>query len=71
MPDREMVIMVSMNKEEVVKVMIDSINEDNKELCLKSGMSEEDAQSQVDQSQPSLQFIIGNVYDRLVATGII
>lgn len=60
-----------MNKEEIIKIMIESINEDNLALCLKSGMSEEDAKSQVDQSQPSLQYILGNVYDKLVSIGII
>lgn len=59
-----------MNKEEVVKIILDSINSDNKELCLRNGMSEEQANSQIEQSQPSLAFMIGNACDKLEAAGI-
>ena len=31
-----------MNKEEVVSIMMESINKDNKQLCLDMGMSEEE-----------------------------
>lgn len=59
-----------MNKEEALKIMLDSINSDNKELCLKNGMSEEDANAQISQSQPALAFIMGNVFDKLNAAGV-
>lgn len=67
MPDRKM---VSMNKEEAVKIILDSINADNRELCLKNGMSEEQTNSQIEQSQASLAFMIGNACDKLEAAGI-
>lgn len=60
-----------MEKDEVVYVMVESINADNRELCAKAGMSEADAESQIQQSQPSLQFIMSNVYDKLKEIGII
>lgn len=59
-----------MNKEEALKIMLDSINSDNKELCLKNGMSESDADAQISQSQPALAFIMGNVFDKLKAAGV-
>lgn len=51
--------------------MLNSINEDNRDLCLKSGMSESDAESQIAQSQPTLTLIVDNMYDRMKAAGII
>ena len=60
-----------MTKEEVVDMMLFSINTDNRELCKKAGMSESDTESQISQSQPSLHFIIENMYDRMKDGGII
>jgi hypothetical protein len=34
-------------------------------MCLHNGMSEEDTNKQIEQSQPSLVFIFGNIYDKL------
>lgn len=58
-----------MNKEEILKIIMDSINDDNKQLCIKAGMSESEADAQIAQSQPSLGFIMGNVYDKLKEAG--
>lgn len=60
-----------MTKEEALNLMLKSINDDNRDLCLKGGMSESDTESQIAQSQPSLQLIIGNMYDRMKDGGII
>ncbi len=60
-----------MNKEEVLSIMMDSINADNRELCKKAGMSDDEADAQITQSQPSLGFIMSNVYDKLKAAGAI
>ena len=54
-----------MNKEEVIQLMLDSLNADNRELCAKAGISESDAEAQIAQSQPSLAFMLGNIYDKL------
>jgi hypothetical protein len=58
-----------MNKEEVLEIIMKSVNADNKDLCLKAGMSDADAESQIQQSQPSLNYIMGNVYDKLKEAG--
>lgn len=60
-----------MNKEEVIKIMLESVNADNRELSKKAGLKEEDAEAQIAQSQPSLVFILGNVYDKLKTAGVI
>lgn len=60
-----------MTKEEVVKMMLDSINADNREICVRGGMSEEDINAQVEQSQQALIFMLSNVYDKLKESNII
>jgi hypothetical protein len=60
-----------MNKEEVVSVMLESINADNKELCLQTGMSEEEANKNIEQSQMSLGLMMSNIYDKLVESKVI
>lgn len=60
-----------MNKEEVVTIMMDSINTDNRQLCLDMGMSEEEANKNIEQSQMSLGLIMSNMYDKLVENNVI
>ena len=60
-----------MNKEEIIDLMLDSINSDNKEICKQSGMSDEDAQKQIDQSQQALVFMVSNIYQKLKERGVI
>lgn len=60
-----------MNKEEAISIIIESINSDNKELCLRNGMSEEQADSQIEQSQPSLHYMMENALNKLVDAGLV
>ena len=60
-----------MTKDEAVKTMLDSLNSDNLALGLQAGMKEEDLKAQIDQSQPTLVFMLGNIYDKLQAGGVI
>ena len=60
-----------MNKEDAIKIMMDTINSDNREFCLMSGMSEEEADKNIEQSQMSLGVIINNIYDKLVEAQVI
>lgn len=62
---------MGMTKNEALEFMLKSINDDNRELCEKGGMSEADIESQISQSQPSLQLILSNMYDRLKDASII
>jgi hypothetical protein len=60
-----------MSKEEVLKLMLNSINQDNLALGLQAGLKEEDIKAQIDQSQPSLSFMMNNIYDKLKESGVI
>jgi hypothetical protein len=62
---------MGMTKEEVVDIMLFSINTDNRELCKQGGMSEKDIESQIEQSQQSLKLILNNMYDMLKEGGVI
>jgi hypothetical protein len=62
---------MGMTKDEVIKIMLDSTNADNRVMCEQSGMSKEDAEKQIESSQPSLVFIFGNVYDKLKDAGVL
>lgn len=61
----------NMTKDEAVKIMLDSINADNMVLGLQAGLKEDDLKAQIDQSQPSLVFMLGNIYDKLKEAGVV
>jgi hypothetical protein len=60
-----------MTKDEVIKIMLDSINTDNLTLGLQAGLKEDDLKAQIEQSQPSLGFMMGNIYDKLKDSGVL
>lgn len=60
-----------MTKDEAVQIMMASINADNLALGLQAGIKEDDLKAQIDQSQPSLVFMLGNIYDKLKEGGVI
>ena len=62
---------MGMTKEEAVKIMLDSINEDNLALGLQAGLREEDIKMQIEVSQPSLGFMMSNIYDKLKLNGVV
>ncbi len=59
-----------MNKEDAISIIIESINSDNKELCIRSGMTEAEAETQIEQSQPSLHFMMENALNKLIDAGL-
>lgn len=60
-----------MTKDEVIKIMLDSINTDNLTLGLQAGLKEDDLKAQIEQSQQSLGFMMGNIYDKLKDSGVL
>lgn len=58
-------------KTETVAVMLNSLNEDNRSFCLQSGMSEEETERNIEQSQQSLNFMLSNMYDKLKEASLI
>jgi hypothetical protein len=62
---------MGMTKEEAVSLMLESINSDNLALGLQAGLEESALKSQIEQSQPSLGFMMSNIYDKLKEGGVI
>jgi hypothetical protein len=62
---------MGMTKEEAIKIMLDSINEDNRAMGLQAGISSEDMETQISNSQPSLAFMMSNIYDKLQKANVI
>jgi uncharacterized protein YfkK (UPF0435 family) len=62
---------MNMTKDEAVALMLESINADNLVLGLKAGLDEAALKTQIEQSQPSLGFMMENIYDKLKAGGAI
>ena len=60
-----------MTREEVVAMMLESINSDNLALGMQAGLDEEDLKAQIEQSRMSLEFMMSNIYDKLKDSGII
>ena len=54
-----------MTKDEFVEFVVDSINTDNLELCKMGNMPEEQIKQSMADSQPSLNLIATNLYDRM------
>ena len=54
-----------MDKDKVVEIMLDSFNEDTRMMCQQYGMSEEDIENKIQESQMSLVFLLSNAYDKL------
>lgn len=62
---------MGMTKEEATELMLKSINDDNRQMCIQGGMSTEDMETQISQSQPALGLIISNMYDRMKDAGLL
>lgn len=58
-------------KTETVALMLESLNEDNRSICLQSGMSPEEVDRNIEQSQASLNFMLSNMYDKMLEAKLI
>lgn len=62
---------MSTDKATFIDLMINSINQDNREICQRGGMSNDDIEKQIEQSQPSLAYMAENFYNKLIENKII
>lgn len=60
-----------MTEEQIIAFMVDSVNKDNRELCERGGMSKEETDSSIEQSQPSLNLLMANLYSRMKESNLI
>ena len=59
-----------MTKDEIVGFIVESINLDNRDLCEKVNMPEEQIKQSMADSQPALHYIAYNLYARLKAKNL-
>jgi hypothetical protein len=62
---------MGMTKEQVIELMMESINSDNKIMGIQAGLDEAALDAQIEQSQPSLSFMMSNIYDKMKEGGLI
>jgi len=60
-----------MNKEELVDFMLESINEDNRQICRSNNMPEDQIDQMITQSQQSLIFMISNLVGKMKERGLL
>ena len=60
-----------MNEQEVIAFMLESLNEDNRAICQNNGMTPEEIEKQIEQSQGSLVFMMSNLYNKLKEKNLI
>ena len=60
-----------MNKEDVVALMCETINEMNRQMAFQSGIPSDQADLVIKQQQDELKRVNGLIYDKLFAAGII
>ena len=54
-----------MTKEEVMKLMLESIHHDNREICRRGNMPEDQIEKSIKESAPALEIMVGNLYNKL------
>lgn len=54
-----------MNETEAIDFMLNAFIEENKALAERAGMSEEEFNNQMSQSEQSLRYMFGNVYSKM------
>jgi hypothetical protein len=60
-----------MTKDQAIDIMMESINSDNRAMGLQAGLDAQALETQIEQSQASLSFMMSNIYDKLKESGVI
>ena len=62
---------IKMDKQKIVAVMLESINNDNRMMAAGLGMSEQEIEDNIQKSQQGLEFMLGNAFDKVIEEGLI
>jgi hypothetical protein len=54
-----------MTRDEVMKFMLESINNDNRDICRRGNMPEDQIEKSIKESAPAILLIVGSLYDKL------
>lgn len=61
----------TIGKAEFINLMINSLNQDNREICQRGGMANDEIEKSIEQSQQSLAYMAENFYNRLVENKVL
>lgn len=61
---------MGMIRHEVIEIMIETVNQYNKNLMAQSKLSQEDIKKGIDAQYPALQHMMGLIYDDLEVQGV-
>ena len=54
-----------MTKDEIVKMMLESINSDNRQICIRNQMPQDQIEKSITESQAPLMLIVESLYNKL------
>ncbi len=60
-----------MTKEEVMKFMLESINDDNRQMCRRGQMPEDQIEKSIKESEPALAVIVESLYNKLKSKNLL
>jgi hypothetical protein len=60
-----------MNKEEALRLMVDSMNLDTLKMCEQANMSKDESDKIIEQNQPSVEYMLSNIYDKMKEANLI
>ena len=60
-----------MNKEEAVKLMVDSMNSDTRKMCEQVNMSNDECERIIQQNHQSVEYMLSNIYDVMKEANLI
>jgi hypothetical protein len=54
-----------MSEQEVIDLMVKSVNDDNRELCDRMGMSKEETEESIEKSYATISMMMANLHSRM------
>lgn len=60
-----------MDKSKIVAEMLESFNNDNRLMAKQVGMSDEEIESNIQQSQQTLEFLLSNAFEKVKEKGLL
>lgn len=54
-----------MTKDEILQFMLESINEDNRQICKRGMMPDDQIEKSIKESEPALMVIVGSLYNKM------
>ena len=60
-----------MTKDEVMNIMLESINDDNRQICRRGQMPEDQIEKSIKESEPALAVIVESLYNKLKSKNLL